>query len=132
VVWDAATGQEIAKLRGHEDPVNHASFSFDNRYLLTASNDKTTRIWDATTGAELAVLYDPGSSVFQANFSSDGKYVITYGEKFVRIYLAHVEDLLILAKERAARELTCEERVQYLREDRICTTPTPTPYSYSG
>lgn len=37
------------------------------------------------------------------------------------------EDLIALAKTRVTRELTCEERAQYLHEDVVCATPTPTP-----
>ena len=55
-VWDAATGAEIAVLKGHEDGVNSAAFSPDGTRVVTASNDKTARLWDAATGAAIAVL----------------------------------------------------------------------------
>jgi WD40 repeat protein len=45
-IWDAATGKEIAVLRGHDDGVNSAAFSPDGSHIVTASWDKTARIWD--------------------------------------------------------------------------------------
>ena len=55
-IWDAATGKEIAVLRGHENDVTSAAFSPDGTRIVTASRDKTARIWDAATGKEIAVL----------------------------------------------------------------------------
>ena len=38
-IWDAATGEEIAVLRGHEGTVNSAAFSPDGARIVTASVD---------------------------------------------------------------------------------------------
>ena len=49
-VWDAATANELAVLRGHEGGVTSAAFSPDGTRIVTASDDKTARVWDAATG----------------------------------------------------------------------------------
>ncbi len=49
-VWDAATGKELAVLRGHEDRSTSAQFSPDGERVVTASDDSTARVWDAATG----------------------------------------------------------------------------------
>ncbi|MBN8559863.1 MAG: TIR domain-containing protein [Leptolyngbya sp. UWPOB_LEPTO1] len=43
-VWDARTGQEIAKLSGHESIVIAAQFSPDGQRIVTASADKTAMV----------------------------------------------------------------------------------------
>ena len=55
-LWDAATGAELAVLRGHESEVRTAVFDRSGARVLTASEDNTARLWDAASGAELAVL----------------------------------------------------------------------------
>ena len=54
-VWDAATGQALAVLRGHTDAVTGAQFSSDGMQIVTVSKDQTARMWNAVAGQELAV-----------------------------------------------------------------------------
>ncbi len=76
-VWDAATGKEIAVLRGHEDSVYSAAFSPDGARVVTASVDRTARVWDAATGKEIAVLRGHKDLVYSAAFSPDGARIVT-------------------------------------------------------
>lgn len=77
-IWDAATGQRIAELRGHTDFINHIAFSPDNRHLATASSDSTARIWDLA-GNTLAILHHhrPDAGLADVSFSADGLRVVT-------------------------------------------------------
>jgi WD40 repeat protein len=54
-IWNAATGKQMAVLRGH-DGVWSAAFSPDGSRIVTASADKTARSWDAATTKEIVVL----------------------------------------------------------------------------
>ncbi|MBI4675618.1 MAG: NACHT domain-containing protein [Chloroflexi bacterium] len=99
-VWDVATGQQLAELRGHGvtltveaispetfDDVNSARFSPDGQRIVTTSNDRTARIWDAATGVQLAVLQGHADSVFDAEFSPDGTRVVSRdGVQTVRVW----------------------------------------------
>ena len=76
-LWDAATGQEILTLRGHEDQVLSASFSPDGARIVTASDDHTARLWDVTTGHEIIALRGHESPVQSASFSPDGARIVT-------------------------------------------------------
>ena len=84
-VWDAASGQELARL-GHDGWVFAASFSPDGSRIVTASEDKTARVWDAASGRELAKLGHDGW-VFAASFSPDGSRIVTASEdKTARVW----------------------------------------------
>lgn len=78
-VWDAASGEEIANLQGHENSVLSAQFSPDGTRVVTASYDGTVRVWDAASGKELAVLRGNKDAVLGAQFSPDGKWLLTFG-----------------------------------------------------
>jgi len=68
----------------HEGGVNSAIFSNDGRYIVTASNDKTSKIWSVENGECVQTLYHNGS-VFWAEFSANGEYVITEYTELVDI-----------------------------------------------
>lgn len=51
-LWDAASGQQILALVGHEGEVGHVAFSGDGRLLLTVARGSNgappeIRLWDA-------------------------------------------------------------------------------------
>jgi hypothetical protein len=52
-LWQIATGQPVADLRGHAGMINAAAFSPDGKILATACYDTTVLLWDI----ELAQLY---------------------------------------------------------------------------
>jgi len=95
-VWDAATGEEIAVLKGHCPPdldyelgcsVHSAVVSPNGTRIVTASDDNTARIWDAATGKEIASLAGHEDTVYSAAFSPDGTRVVTAAEdKTARIW----------------------------------------------
>jgi WD40 repeat protein len=74
-LWDVATGQERAPLRGHTDIVHSLAYSPDGTMLATASMDKTVKLWDATSGKELATLRGHARAVKCVAFSPNGKMV---------------------------------------------------------
>jgi WD40 repeat protein len=95
-IWDAKTGQELAKLSGHEFSVRAAQFSPDGQRIVTASWDKTARIWDAKTGQELAKLSGHESMVNAAQFSPDGQRIVTAsGDNTARIWDAKTGQELV-------------------------------------
>ena len=85
-IWDAATGKEIAVLRGHE---RTCARRLQPRRLAHRHGvrGQTARIWDAATGKEIAVLRGHESSVESAAFSPDGSRIVTASvDKTARIW----------------------------------------------
>src|SRR5262249_44989643 len=72
-VWDAATGKELMRLKGHTNSVHTVAFSPDGKTL--ASGDRhDIRLWDVSTGKPLHVLGNNKiSETFAVAFSPDGK-----------------------------------------------------------
>jgi WD40 repeat protein/predicted Ser/Thr protein kinase len=50
-IWDAATGEELLVLPGHQEAVRTVAFSRDGRWLITTGDDNTARIWDVAERA---------------------------------------------------------------------------------
>lgn len=79
--WDAATGEELLCLKGHDDSVWSVAISPNGRWIASGSFDNTVAIWNATTGrmfwrinvqdAVHGVAFSPGSNYIAAG-SEDG------------------------------------------------------------
>ena len=76
-VWDAATGEKRATLRGHSGDVTSAVFSPDSRSILTTSTDGTARLWDVATGETRRILRGHRHVVRTGRFSPNGKWMVT-------------------------------------------------------
>ena len=64
-VWDAATGDKVADLRGGISVIWAVAFSPDGKRIATASADLTARVWNAVTGDEIATLRGHTEDVFE-------------------------------------------------------------------
>ena len=119
-VWEAESGQQVMELQ-HTDPVYSAAYSPDGRWIVTASWDRMARVWEAESGLQKLELQHP-DRVNSAAYSPDGRWIVTAGgDGTARVWWGgNVEGLLAEARSRLARELTCQERVQYLHEDLDC------------
>lgn len=86
IIWNSNTGKIIRKLEGHKKEVYHAEFSYNERYVISASEDSTSKVWLVEDGK---LIYDfrHGSRVTHATFGRNNNLIATSTtEGFVRIF----------------------------------------------
>jgi WD40 repeat protein/serine/threonine protein kinase len=117
-LWDLTakkTGHAARVLRGHH--VGSAAFSSDSKWLATAGVDGTTRLWDLSAenrAAAAAVLRGHAGSVRSVAISPDRRWLITGSDDgTVRLRDLRIDALIDLARQRAGRGLTDDERQKY-------------------
>ncbi len=113
-LWDAATGSEIATLKGHINGITDASFLPNSQRLLTASNDGTVMQWDAATGRALPSALSHADAEQRDAFdapvraiavSPDGRQVLTLSEARHGKTLSSVVRLWNVERAKLIREL---------------------------
>ena len=77
-VWDAATGEELSTLTGHDDFVASVAFSPDGTRLVTASGMEQPGS-GMPPREQLLVLDGRGGPMEDVTFSPDGTQVATAG-----------------------------------------------------
>jgi WD40 repeat protein len=86
-LWEAATGKLMHTLI-HRKPnlagtysggLNHAAFSPDYRWVVTACADRMVRVWDVATGRPVSLMQHQDYIIHVA-FSPDSRRVVTIGD----------------------------------------------------
>jgi WD40 repeat protein len=88
--------REVKQFVAHKDDITTVNWSYDGKYIITASNDKTARIWNLS-GKLIAELKGHEGGVFIANFSPDGQHILTISnDQTVRIWNFSGKQLAVL------------------------------------
>ncbi len=94
-VW-STEAQLLARMRGHEAPVEIARFAPDGRRVISGSSDLTARVWDADGDAAFE-LRGHGSAIVAASFSPDGRMLLTGSDdRTVRLWNPNPPELPVL------------------------------------
>ncbi|KAJ3057102.1 hypothetical protein HK097_000566 [Rhizophlyctis rosea] len=77
-LWEPSSSKKpLARMTGHQQLVNHLSFSPDGRILASASFDKSVKLWDGATGKFITTLRGHVGAVYQVCWSSDSRQVLS-------------------------------------------------------
>ncbi|KAG2177933.1 hypothetical protein INT43_003180 [Umbelopsis isabellina] len=92
-------GSSVKRLVGHSGPVYGLSFSHDNKYLLSCSEDKTARLWNTATFSNLVVYKGHNYPVWDVEFGPYGFYFATAShDRTARLWSCdHIHPLRIFA-----------------------------------
>jgi WD40 repeat protein len=123
-LWDAATGQELLTLRGHQMFVLGIAFSPDGHRLATASWDRTAILWDVFNGNALVTLRGHQQALSSVAFSPDGMHLVTGShDGTARGYVLDLPELLAMARKRVTRPLTGGECRDYFQTETCPALP---------
>ena len=70
-LWNIATQEHIATLKGHEHAISQLEFSTNDKILASGDASGTIRLWDVSNVESLATFYSSGGSISKLVFSPD-------------------------------------------------------------
>eukprot|EP01029_Cantina_marsupialis_P015447 TRINITY_DN338_c0_g1_i1.p1 TRINITY_DN338_c0_g1~~TRINITY_DN338_c0_g1_i1.p1 ORF type:complete len:494 (+),score=167.11 TRINITY_DN338_c0_g1_i1:105-1484(+) len=75
-LWDPVNDKKpVARLIGHQQIVNHVSFSPDGRYIASAGFDKKIKLWNGRTGKFIRTLTGHVGAVYRVCWSADSRLI---------------------------------------------------------
>jgi tetratricopeptide (TPR) repeat protein len=97
-LWDFATGELLADLKGGGDHVYGVAFSPDGRILAAGRRNGTVQLWDSRTGELQATFRGHTQGVWRVAFSPDGRLLASASEdRTIRLWeVASGESLHVL------------------------------------
>ncbi len=116
ILWDIERKEVVRVISGHQSAVTDVDFSPDNKYLLTASRDRTARLWDLTNTRKLPTIFDDHNDwVLTAKFDVTGEQIITGSkDNFLRVWPMDPKILADRICDFVDRNLTREEWAEYV------------------
>ena len=118
-IWDAATGTPLFAIPEAEGRSWRFAFSRDAKRFAIVM-DQAVGVWDLASQKvpftlDKPLTIDNGTAIRSLTFTSDGKFLATISDDWtMRLHPLGIEDLMTLARQRVPRELSADERRNYL------------------
>lgn len=78
-LWDPVGNKEVARLGGHQAPIQYETFSRDGNRLATIAVDGEVKLWDVVSGKEVGSIPAKDNRGGGVDFSPDGKELVLPG-----------------------------------------------------
>ncbi|KIK38129.1 hypothetical protein CY34DRAFT_809668 [Suillus luteus UH-Slu-Lm8-n1] len=118
-IFDTATWQQTAILRGHTNFVYAISLFPNNRLLASASDDKTARLWNLDTNLPVGPPLPHEQDLPSVALSHDGKLLLTVCENKD----AYIWDIHTILKEAGLEDLLSTESGQHSSRSSLSDKP---------
>lgn len=79
LLYDLTT-EQMQMLTGHQQSITAVTFSPDQRFLASSSQDHTVRLWEMATGNSIQVWHAHRATVHTVDFSPDGTWLASGGD----------------------------------------------------
>jgi WD40 repeat protein/serine/threonine protein kinase len=92
-LWDAATGEELIRLRTAERAWVHAGCISRDNHLALVSGQHCVRLWDLERGRVLRSIDGPGAGTgFAAGWLPDGQHAVLLAGECIQLWHLHFPD----------------------------------------
>jgi WD40 repeat protein len=86
-IWNFGTDRRLYSFKAHDEWIIDVDISYDNKEILTASNDHLIKVWDINTTANTHTFEGYIGGTRDVLFSPDGRYIFAVsGKKNVMLY----------------------------------------------
>ncbi|HET9624111.1 MAG TPA: AAA family ATPase [Kofleriaceae bacterium] len=76
-IWRLIAHDFVGPALAHDGPITDVEFSPDDRWIVTASEDRRAQIWDADSGLPASDRFAHAASVIAASFAPSGRQLLT-------------------------------------------------------
>ncbi|KAK3771462.1 hypothetical protein RRG08_011396 [Elysia crispata] len=86
----------LARMTGHQKPVNEVKFSPDTRIIASASFDKFVKLWDGLTGKFITTLRGHVNMVYQVAWSADSRLLVSSSkDSTLKVWKVEARELML-------------------------------------
>src|SRR6185369_8278126 len=76
ILWDTATGNDLATLSSHQSPIKAMSFSNDGKKLVSADRDLFIKLWEVPEAKETQSVKSASDSINRIAFLGKDRGIV--------------------------------------------------------